>query len=215
MPHERSRGTGYRLSVRVHGLSDGFDGDVRMLAAAQPLMLEFTEKMGWPLMLVTLAGDRCFVRFTTDHATSRVLKRYRAGIYGPALYAAAGLVCLADKPPAIQMSVVETIQKSDPPSYGRARTADEFMQLLAQVRRYDFAASEPVGERENGIAVPLRHGGVLLAALSLRYMRVGSGGRTGLEAKLASLRDLAASIELRMEDSYRAAVNAGQSLTTP
>jgi IclR family mhp operon transcriptional activator len=203
VPHQRKRGTGYRPSVRVHGLSDGFDGDVRMLAAAQPLMLEFTGKVGWPLSLSTPAGDRCFVRYTTDHATSRVLKRYSAGVYGPALYSAAGLVCLADKPPEIQASVIETIQKDKPPSYARVGTAAEFMQLLAQVRRNDYATYEPNGERENAIAVPLRHGGVLLAALTLRYMRVASGGRAGLEAKLAMLRDLSARIELRMEDSYR------------
>lgn len=205
VPDVRKRGTGYRLSVRVHGLSDGFDGDVRMLAAAQPLMLAFTSREGWPLSIATPAGDRCFVRFTTDHATTKVIKRYRAGTYMQMLYSAAGLVCLADKPAAVQTSVIETAQQSRPPPDGTQRTPAEFAQLLLQVRRQDFASYEPVGERENAMAVPLRHGGVLLAALTLRHMRVGSGGRAGFEAKLATLRELAASIELSMEASYRQA----------
>jgi biotin operon repressor len=74
----RTRGTRYRLTVLVRGLSDGFDGDVRLLAVAQPLMLDSTSLHGWPLALVTPVGDRCIVRFNTDHATSRVIRRYRA-----------------------------------------------------------------------------------------------------------------------------------------
>ena len=103
---QRPRGSRYRLTVLVLGLSDGFDGDVRLLAAAQPLMLESTALHGWPLALVTPVGDRCIVRFNTDHATSRVIRRFRAGGYASMLYSAAGLLCLGNLPAEKQRDVL-------------------------------------------------------------------------------------------------------------
>jgi IclR family mhp operon transcriptional activator len=193
------RAARYRLSLRVRGLSDGFDGDVRLMAAAQPLMLERTARDGWPLTLSTPAGDRIFVRFTTDHATTRVLKRYRAGYYAPCLYSAAGLVCLANQSQTMQQVVVNSQARSKPPPYGQARSISDTMRLLEQVRQRDYATYEPIGERENSIAVPLRHAGMLLASLTMRYMRVAAGGQQGLALKLGSLRELATQIELQME----------------
>lgn len=199
---ERRHGTRYRLSIRVRGLSDGFDGDVRMIAAAQPLMLEYTAKDGWPLALTTPAGDRCFVRLTTDHATSRVIKRYRAGFYAPTLYSAGGLVCLASQPSTIQVSVVKSVQHVKLPPYAREITTEGYMALLQQIARLDYATYEPVGERENSIAVPLRHGGVVLAALTLRYMRVSAGAYSGVDQRLELLREIARRIETQMNDNH-------------
>jgi IclR family mhp operon transcriptional activator len=194
----RTRGTRYRLTVLVRGLSDGFDGDVRLLAVAQPLMLESTSLHGWPLALVTPVGDRCIVRFNTDHATSRVIRRFRAGGYASMLYSAAGLLCLSSLPSATQTALLAQQLAAPPPSYGTKLEAAEFMDNLARIKRQDFATFEPVGERENTVAVPLRLDGALIGALTLRYMKISAGGPGGLEKKLATLRDLAARIEQQM-----------------
>jgi IclR family mhp operon transcriptional activator len=194
----RTRGTRYRLTVLVRGLSDGFDGDVRLLAVAQPLMLESTSLHGWPLALVTPVGDRCIVRFNTDHATSRVIRRYRAGGYASMLYSAAGMLCLSSLPPATQVALLSQQLAAPPPSYGTRLDAAEFMRNLDRIKQQDFATFEPIGERENTIAVPLRLNGVLIGALTLRYMRISAAVPRGLEKKLATLRDLAARIEHQM-----------------
>ena len=198
----RSRGTRYRLTVLVRGLSDGFDGDVRLLAAAQPLMLESTTLHGWPLALVTPVGDRCIVRFNTDHATTRVIRRFRAGGYASMLYSAAGLLCLSSLAPQAQHDVLARQHAVEPPPYGKARTEAEFMRQLEKIREHDYATFEPIGEREDTVAVPLRLGGALIGALTLRYMRISAGGATGLTKKLATLRDLAARIEQQMQENH-------------
>jgi IclR family mhp operon transcriptional activator len=195
----RTRGTRYRLTVLVRGLSDGFDGDVRLLAVAQPMMLDSTSLHGWPLALVTPVGDRCIVRFNTDHATSRVIRRYRAGGYASMLYSAAGMLCLSGLPAATQATLLSQQLAAPPPSYGTKIEAAEFMQNLARIRQQDFATFEPIGERENTIAVPLRLEGGFIGALTLRYMKISAGGPVGLEKKLATLRDLAARIEQQMQ----------------
>jgi IclR family mhp operon transcriptional activator len=194
----RRRGTRYRLTVLVRGLSGGFDGDVRVLAAAQPLLLESTALHGWPLALVTPVGDRCVVRFNTDHATTRVIRRYRAGGYVSMLYSASGQVCLSHLAPERQAAIVAELQKLPSPPYGKASSHAEVMRNLERVRQQDFATFEPVGERESTVAVPLRLGAQLIGAITLRYMRFVPGGTEGMAKKLATLRDLAARIEQQL-----------------
>jgi len=189
---QRPRGSRYRLTVLVRGLSDGFDGDVRLLAAAQPLMLESTALHGWPLALVTPVGDRCIVRFNTDHATSRVIRRFRAGGYASMLYSAAGLLCLGNLPAEKQRDVLSRQHSAEPPAYGKVRSEAEF------ARHQDYATFEPIGEREDTVAVPLRQDAGLIGALTLRYMRISAGGLEGLAKKLVILRDLATRIETQM-----------------
>jgi IclR family mhp operon transcriptional activator len=200
---QRPRGRRYRLTVLVRGLSDGFDGDVRLLAAAQPLMLESTALHGWPLALVTPVGDRCIVRFNTDHATARVIRRFRAGGYASMLYSAAGLLCLSNLPPQSQRDVLARQHKAEPPPYGRVRTEAEFARQLEKIRAQDYATFEPVGEREDTVAVPLRQDGVLIGTLTLRYMRISAGGLEGLAKKLVILRDLAVRIENQMRQEHQ------------
>jgi IclR family mhp operon transcriptional activator len=200
---QRPRGRRYRLTVLVRGLSDGFDGDVRLLAAAQPLMLESTALHGWPLALVTPVGDRCIVRFNTDHATSRVIRRFRAGGYASLLYSAAGMLCLSSLPAQTQRDVVSRQHKAEPPPYGRQRTEAEIMRQLERIRDQDYATFEPVGEREDTVAVPLRRDGGLIGAMTLRYMRVSAGGLEGLRKKLVILRDLATRIETRVQQEHQ------------
>jgi IclR family mhp operon transcriptional activator len=202
------RGTRYRLTVLVRGLSDGFDGDVRLLAAAQPLMLESTSLHGWPLALVTPVGDRCIVRFNTDNATSRVIRRYRAGGYASMLYSAAGMLCLASLPVATQKAVVRAQLSAAPPPYGKTLSEEKFMHDLAQARGQGYATFEPVGERESSVAVPLKLKDALIGALTLRYMRIAAGGADGLDKKLATLRDLASRIERQLSDEIRNSVSA-------
>jgi IclR family mhp operon transcriptional activator len=195
---QRPRGRRYRLTVLVRGLSDGFDGDVRLLAAAQPLMLESTALHGWPLALVTPVGDRCIVRFNTDHATARVIRRFRAGGYASMLYSAAGLLCLGNLATGTQQDVLSRQYKAEPPPYGKVRSETEIARQLEKIREQDYATFEPLGEREDTVAVPLRQDGALIGALTLRYMRISAGGLEGLAKKLVILRDLAARIETQL-----------------
>lgn len=195
---KRRRGTQYRLTVLVRGLSDGFDGDVRLLAAAQPLMLESTALHGWPLSLVIPVGDRCVVRFNTDHATTRVIRRFRAGGYVHMLYSASGLVCLSNLAPATQSAILSIQLRVPPPPYGKSSTATELLRQIERIKEQDYATFEPIGERESSIAVPLRQDGTLIGALTLRYMRFVAGGPDSLKKKLATLRDLAARIEQQL-----------------
>jgi DNA-binding IclR family transcriptional regulator len=114
------------------------------------------------------------------------------------LYSSAGLLCLSNLATEIQREVLASQHKAEPPPYGRARSEAEYNFELETIRAQDYATFEPVGEREDTVAVPLRQDGLLIGALTLRYMRISGGGAEGLLKKLVVLRDLAARIEAQM-----------------
>jgi IclR family mhp operon transcriptional activator len=186
--------TRYALTIRVRGLSDGFDGEVRLLDVARPLMVAHTERHGFPLALSTPAGDRCLIRFNTDNATYRVIKRYRAGFFAPAVSSAGGLLCLASQSPTLREAVIERLSQMKLAHYAPAWDADSLRAQLQRILRDDCATFHPIGEREASVAVPLRCSGVFLAALVLRFMRV----TPELGPKITLLRSLAGEIEARL-----------------
>ena len=185
------RASRYAPTVRVRALSSGFAGDVRLLDVARPLMLEHTARHGFPLALSTPAGDHCFVRFNTDGATSRVLRRFRAGFFASSLVTASGMLCLAYQPEQLREAVVRRLLDGGPAADPEGAPADLRAQL-EQIRRNDYATFSWPGEREGSIAVPLRWRGAVLAALVLRYMILVS---PQIEPKLELVRDLARRIE--------------------
>jgi DNA-binding IclR family transcriptional regulator len=119
------------------------------------------------------------------------------------LYSAAGLLCLSNLAAETQRDVLVRQHGAEPPPYGKARSEAEIARHLDKIREQDYATFEPIGEREDTVAVPLRHDGGLIGALTLRYMRISAGGLEGLAKKLVILRDLAARIENQMRKDER------------
>ena len=197
------RGSRYRLSVRVRRLSDGFDGDRSLLHVAQPLMLEFTREHGWPLALSTPAGDRFFVRYTTDHATQRVLRRYRAGFYRSVLLAGSGLVCLAQQREPVLSATIRELQRSfDPavpvmrdPSVPLAEDEPALRALLARILAQGYARYGEAGDRETSVSIPLHHAGHFVGTLAMRVMNVAVRGEASLREHLRLVRGIGAQIE--------------------
>lgn len=184
----------YRLSVRVRSLSNGFGGDRRLVHVARPLMMEFTERHGWPLALTIPAGDRNYARLTTDHAAPRALKRYRAGFYGYLLASASGILTLAHMDEPMRSSVIAELRRKEGLHYELARDQQKLHRILEIVKKRDFAEYVYPGDREQNLAVPLRMDGALVATLVMRFMLVAAGAE-GRARRLTQLRDLAAAIE--------------------
>jgi IclR family mhp operon transcriptional activator len=197
------RGSRYRLSVRVRRLSAGFDGDRWLLHVAQPLMLEFTREHGWPLTLSTPAGDRFFVRYTTDHATQRVLRRYRAGFYRSVLLAGSGLICLAHQHEPMLSATIRELQRAyDPrvpvmrdPSVPLPNDEPALRALLARIREQGYARYGEAGDRETSLSIPLHHAGHFVGTLAMRVMNVAARSESSLRDYLRLVRAIGAKIE--------------------
>jgi IclR family mhp operon transcriptional activator len=217
------RGSRYRLSVRVRRLSDGFDGDRWLLHVAQPLMLESTREHGWPLTLSTPAGDRFFVRYTTDHATQRVLRRYRAGFYRSVLLAGSGLLCLAHQQEPMLSSTIRELQRAHDASVPVSRDPavplpdDEpaLRALLARIRAQGHARYAEAGDRETSLSIPLHLCGHFVGTLALRVMNVAVKDEPSLRAHLQLLRGIGARIEAGLAAADRATVPVSAAPAVP
>jgi hypothetical protein len=166
-------------------------------------MLEFTREHGWALALSTPAGDRFFVRYTTDHATQRVLRRYRAGFYRSVLLAGSGLICLAhQKEPMLSATIRELQRAHDPaapakrdPSVPLPDDEPALRALLAQVLEQGYARYSEDGDRETSISIPLQHAGHFVGTLAMRVMNVAARSEASLREHLKLVRGLGARIE--------------------
>jgi len=192
----------YRLSLRVRSLSDGFDGDRALVEVSQPIMLRFTESHGWPLALSIPAGDQYFVRFTTDHATSRLLTRHRAGEYAPCSGSATGLVCLANLPEPILVATRERMVRNSTSERALTSSIEGLQDTLRRVREQGYALDDQPTQRELNLAIPLYRRETFIAALTLRYMSVASNGEAGHTERLQWLRSLRASIERELDEYH-------------
>lgn len=191
-----SRRGRYRLAVGVCTLSDGFHGDRALLQVAHPLLSRCTEVVGWPLALGVPAGDRSLVVFSTDHATSRLLTRKRAGRFESYLASAIGEVCLAHLPEPLRSSCIQRLVAAAVPGEDLRTNAAASVERAAQrVRERGFSLHEPPGARELDLAIPLHDRGRFIGALNMRYMRVAANGRTGHEQRRSALMALACDIQ--------------------
>ncbi len=151
----------------------------------------------------TAAGDRFFVRYTNDHTTQRVLRRYRAGFYRAVLLAGSGLVCLAHQPEPVLSATIRELRRSYDPKVPVMRDPavplpdDEpaLRALLARVREQGYARYGEAGDRETSISIPLRHDGHFVGTLAMRVMNVAVRGEASLREHLQLVRRLGARIE--------------------
>lgn len=210
------RGSRYRLSVRVRRLSDGFDGDRWLLQVAQPLMLAFTREHGWPLALSTPAGDRFYVRFTTDHATQRVLRRYRAGFYRSLLLAGSGLLCLAHQREPMLTATLRELQRAREqtesvprdPAVPSADDEPALRAFLAHILEQGYARYSEAGDRETSLSIPLHHAGQFVGTLAMRVMNVAARTDAQVRAHLQQLRGVGAQVESGLEAAAAARLAA-------
>lgn len=210
------RGSRYRLSVRVRRLSDGFDGDRSLLHVAQPLMLAFTREHGWPLALSTPAGDRFYVRFTTDHATQRVLRRYRAGFYRSLLLAGSGLLCLAHQREPMLTATLRELQRAREqtesvprdPAVPSADDEPALRAFLARILEQGYARYSEAGDRETSLSIPLHHAGQFVGTLAMRVMNVAARTDAQVRAHLQQLRGVGAKVESGLEAAAAARLAA-------
>lgn len=192
----------YRLAPGVRALSDGLGADRLLFDVAPALLLEFTRTQGWPLALGIPVGDRCFIGFATDHATSRVLTRRRAGQFEPYPASALGQVCLAGLAEPLRASRYDRLAAAGEAGGSSFGVPVAVLGTLARrVREQRYALHDTPDARELDLAIPVQHRGRFVAALGLRYMRVASGGHAGHRARLDWLSGLAAALEKRLAGS--------------
>jgi IclR family transcriptional regulator, mhp operon transcriptional activator len=186
----------YRLTIRVRGLSDGFDDEAWVTQIAKPFIFELTAEIVWPVCISTLSGTKMIVREVTDHSTPLALDRHAAGMRLPLLGSAAGRVYLAHCSDPQRDTVIEILARSGKEEDKPARNRTELLRALTDIKTQGHSSVTRTRRLTDEVAlsVPVMLHDRPMASLTLRCIAQGPAGKTGAERFLPRLRECAVKI---------------------
>jgi IclR family mhp operon transcriptional activator len=192
----------YRLTIRVRGLSGGFDDETWVTQIAKPIIDDLCAEIVWPISIATLSGTKMMLREATDHSTPLAIERYSAGFQLPLLTSAAGRVYLAHCTPARRDTLIEILARSNKEEDRAARDRGELLRNLAEIAAQGYATS--VRSRrlveEIAISAPVAVSDKVLASLTVRFAGSAVPLKTGVERLLPKLHHCAAKIISRFSE---------------
>src|SRR5271154_570237 len=199
----------YRLTIRVRGLSGGFNDETWVTQIAKPIIDTLCNEIIWPVSIATLSGTQMMLREATDHSTPLAIERYSAGFQLPLLTSAAGRIHLAFCPPARRDALIEMLARSNKEEDRPARDRSELLRNLTEIAAQGFATV--VRNRrlveEIAISVPVAVSDKVLASLTVRFAGSAMPLKAGVECLLPKLRHSAAKIIARFsEQQAKAAI---------
>ncbi len=162
------------LAAGVRQLSAGFHDDKLVDQIARPRMLEWTRKLGLPVLLVTEANNQLCVRASTDPNWSASGERHVAGNGLPATR-------------SCEMTLFHAYRNREP--VGTRAAALRHAGYICRVRRL---------QREVHVSVPVIVSGELMACLSMRGTLLYSARAAALQRWIVELQALAADIAYSM-----------------
>ena len=192
----------YRLTVRVRGLSGGFDDEAWVTQIAKPIIDNLCSDIVWPVSIATLSGTKMTLRAATDHSTPLAIERYSAGIQLPLLTSAPGRVHLAFCPPARRDALIEILARSGKEEDRAARDRSELLRSLAEIKSQGYATTTRTRRmlEEHAVSMPVAVGERVLASLTVRFAASAMPMKIGLERLLPKLRHCAAKINAKFSE---------------
>ncbi|HWJ34748.1 MAG TPA: IclR family transcriptional regulator C-terminal domain-containing protein [Steroidobacteraceae bacterium] len=187
----------YRLTIRVRGLSEGFDDEAWVSQVAKPTIDELCREIIWPISVATLSGTTMLMRETTDHDTPLAVERSSAGFRAPLLTSAAGRAYLAFCPTAQREALIDILARSNKEEDKPARVQRaELLRMLTDIQTQGYATATRTRRLvdEVSVSVPVTSQDDVLAVLTVRFLASAVPLKSGLERFLPKLRQCAAKI---------------------
>lgn len=186
---------GYRVTHKVRGLDAGYDGIAEILEASRPFAVDLTERIKWPVGIGVLDGDAMAVQFWTGPISPWVHINTLLGSRPQLLTSAMGRAWLAFCPEAERERIIDRL-RAGPPGLGAVEEA-QFRALLVRTRSRGYARRAPHVEprRNTTVALPIRHGETVLAAITVSFFTSAVPVRAIAETIVAPLRETVGRIE--------------------
>jgi IclR family transcriptional regulator, mhp operon transcriptional activator len=198
----------YRLTIRVRGLSDGFEDEAWVTQIAKPHLDELGREFVWPLSVATLSGTVMILRETTDHGTPLAIERYSAGFRAPLLNTAAGRTYLAFCPAAQRETLLDLLARSNKEEDKLARgPRSEVQRMLADIKTQGYATATRTRRlvEEVSMSVPVMLHDRVLAVLTVRFVSSAVPLKSAVERFLPKLRQCAAKISTLFSEQHAVA----------
>jgi len=192
----------YRLTIKVRGLSDGFDDEAWVSQVARPVLNDLCREVVWPVAIATLSGTTMMVRETTDHRSPLAVERYAAGSRVPLLASATGRAFLAFCTQQERETLIDILSRSSREEDKLARNPSELGRILNETRTQGYASAiraRRVSD-EISLAVPIVLDERVLACLTLRFSASAVPMKVALDRFLPRLQEAASVIRTRFQE---------------
>lgn len=187
----RADGDGYAPTIFVRSLSDGFNDETWVRAAALPVMEALQKEIVWPTDIASFFDGAMYLRETTRRHSPLTIDTARVGLRLPMLHSATGRAYLAFCGEAERAAIVERLRRSRTPEDALARDGRYVSNLVTMTRRKGYG--ERHGEifpKTGAIAVPVMHGERVVCCLNISFI---ASALTPAEAAARYLEPLKAS----------------------
>jgi IclR family mhp operon transcriptional activator len=191
----RVDGEGYAPTILVRSLSDGFNDETWVRAAALPVMEALQKEIVWPTDIASFFDGAMYLRETTRRHSPLTIDTARVGLRLPMLQSATGRAYLAFCSDAERAAIVDRLRRSRVPEDALARDSRYVSNLVAMTRRKGYG--ERHGEifpKTGAIAVPVMHDKHVVCCLNISFIASALTPTEAAARYLAPLRTAARKI---------------------
>ena len=187
---------GYWVTSRVHELTSGHRGTLRIIEAARPLAIDLTRRTKWPIGIGVIDGDAIAIKLWTGAISPWAHTNTVLGLRPDLQTSAMGRVHLAFCPDDERERHLGRM-RSDPARGFGATEERRFRALLAQVRSDGYATRDPRTKpyRTTTLAMAIRRGETVHAVISASFFTTAVAKCDVTERIVAPLRATTARIE--------------------
>ena len=167
----RADAEGYAPTILVRALSDGFNDETWVRAAARPVMEALQKEIVWPTDIASFFDGAMYLRETTRRHSPLTIDTARVGLRLPMLRSATGRAYLAFCSDAERAAIVDRLRRSRAPEDALARDDRYVSNLVTMTCRKGYG--ERHGEifpKTGAIAVPVMHGKRVLCCLNISFI---------------------------------------------
>lgn len=189
----------YRPTALIQSLAYGFQNNDQLVTVARPHIVALTEKVHWPISIVTPVGNVMVVRDSTSTMTSFTFNHYYPGWQVPLTVSASGRVFLAHASPEVRRDLIAYYashgSEGDVATLYAFEQQGEMERICAQgyatAARNAYSASP---RRTSSVAVPVFQEGELLGSLTMVFFAAAMPLNQAVERFVPSLQVTASAI---------------------
>jgi IclR family mhp operon transcriptional activator len=199
----------YRPTALIQSLAYGFQNNDQLVMVARPHIVALTEKVHWPISIVTPVGNVMVVRDSTSTMTPFTFNHYYPGWQVPLAVSASGRAFLANASAEVRHELIAYYEAHGSEgevatlrAFERQGEADRIQSLgYATAARNAYSASP---RRTSSVAVPLFQEDMLLGSLTMVFFSAAMPLDVAVERFVSSLQTVAAAIGADMAAAQKA-----------
>ena len=205
----------YRATPLVQTLSVGYRDQGNLLQRARPHIVSLTQKLTWPVSIVTHVGKCMMVRDSTHNLTSLTFTNYAPGYTMPLLECGSGHAYLAHIPDDERHNILKGLEATEKRSHMLEMFKSE--KLISRIREDGYATFDrnphsAVPGKTSSIGVPIFEGQRVAGTLTLMFFASAMPMAEAVRRYVADLKLAAAAIS---DELARDAGQAGLQIQVP